>query len=162
MMSKLSNGYHVQRPGIVGVTSPCTSNRFSPQTQRFLRPGGNLHFTVWDLVIAVCVVPFPLGELVWISGETVEDQHDAMLLPHRIRSDAYEHFHIRSSLLLGVTVKWSNDARGYGFISRRVLLNLVEPVLRTVQFGPAEPSFPGYALFIEADEKSRRGAVLVS
>jgi hypothetical protein len=51
------------------------------------------------------------------------------------------------------TVKWSNDAKGFGFISRRELLYLTEPVLRTVQFGPAEPSFPSLCCIYRADEK---------
>ena len=60
------------------------------------------------------------------------------------------------------TVKWSNDAKGYGFISRRELLYLAEPVLRTVQFGPAEPSFPSLCSIYRADEKHSEGAVLTS
>jgi 'Cold-shock' DNA-binding domain len=57
------------------------------------------------------------------------------------------------------TVKWSNDAKGYGFISRRELFHLIEPVFRTVQFGPAEPSFPSLCCIYRADEKRSQGTV---
>jgi 'Cold-shock' DNA-binding domain len=60
------------------------------------------------------------------------------------------------------TVKWSNDAKGYGFISRHELRHVIEPVFGTVQFGPAEPSFPSLCCIYRADEKHSEGAVLAS